>query len=260
MKCLKDGHMHSHYCPHGTKDSFQMYIERALDVGLDEITFTEHMPLPGIFMDEKLLKECSTNEEEILLYLKEATKIKEEYKDKIKINVGLEVDYVEGYEEKIKKMLDNYGEYLDEGILSVHFLRLDDVYHCLDMSVDEFGIIAKILGGVEKVYDKYFETLIKSINADLGRYKPKRIGHPTLVRIFNEKYPMDYKNEALIDKVIKTIKENGYEIDFNTAGLRKQYCKETYPSGVFLDKAIKNNIKMVKGSDAHSAKDVGKVF
>lgn len=260
MKCLKDGHMHSHYCPHGTKDSFQMYIERALDVGLDEITFTEHMPLPGIFMDEKLLKECSPNEEEILLYLKEATKIKEEYKDKIKINVGLEVDYVEGYEEKIKKMLDNYGEYLDEGILSVHFLRLDDVYHCLDMSVDEFGIIAKILGGVEKVYDKYFETLIKSINADLGRYKPKRIGHPTLVRIFNEKYPMDYKNEALIDKVIKNIKENGYEIDFNTAGLRKQYCKETYPSGVFLDKAIKNNIKMVKGSDAHSAKDVGKVF
>ena len=174
--------------------------------------------------------------------------------------MGLEVDYVEGYEEKIKKMLDNYGEYLDEGILSVHFLRLDDVYHCLDMSVDEFGIIAKILGGVEKVYDKYFETLIKSINADLGSYKPKRIGHPTLVRIFNEKYPMDYKNEALIDKVIKTIKENGYEIDFNTAGLRKQYCKETYPSGVFLDKAIKNNIKMVKGSDAHSAKDVGKVF
>ena len=260
MKCLKDGHMHSHYCPHGTKDSFQMYIERALDVGLDEITFTEHMPLPGIFMDEKLLKECSPNEEEILLYLKEATKIKEEYKDKIKINVGLEVDYVEGYEEKIKKMLDNYGEYLDEGILSVHFLRLDDVYHCLDMSVDEFGIIEKILGGVEKVYDKYFETLIKSINADLGSYKPKRIGHPTLVRIFNEKYPMDYKNEALIDKVIKTIKENGYEIDFNTAGLRKQYCKETYPSGVFLDKAIKNNIKMVKGSDAHSAKDVGKVF
>ena len=136
MKCLKDGHMHSHYCPHGTKDSFQMYIERALDVGLDEITFTEHMPLPGIFMDEKLLKECSPNEEEILLYLKEATKIKEEYKDKIKINVGLEVDYVEGYEEKIKKMLDNYGEYLDEGILSVHFLRLDDVYHCLDISVD----------------------------------------------------------------------------------------------------------------------------
>lgn len=211
-------------------------------------------------MDEKLLKECSPNEEEILLYLKEATKIKGEYKDKIKINVGLEIDYVEGYEEKIKKMLDNYGEYLDEGILSVHFLRLDDGYHCLDMSVDEFGNIAKILGGVEKVYDKYFETLIKSMDADLGIYKPKRIGHPTLVRIFNAKYPITYNNEELIDRVINKIKEKKYEIDYNTAGLRKPYCNETYPSGVFLDKVIKNNIKMIKGSDAHSAKDVGKGF
>ncbi|MFR2299318.1 MAG: histidinol-phosphatase HisJ family protein, partial [Clostridium paraputrificum] len=94
MKWLKDGHMHSHYCPHGTKDTFKEYVEKALEVGLNEITFTEHMPLPAIFMDEKLLKECSPNEEEILLYLKEATKIKEEYKDKIKINVGLEIDYV----------------------------------------------------------------------------------------------------------------------------------------------------------------------
>ena len=260
MKWLKDGHMHSHYCPHGTKDTFKTYVEKALEVGLNEITFTEHMPLPGIFMDEKLLKECSPNEEEILLYLKEATKIKGEYKDKIKINVGLEIDYVEGYEEKIKKMLDDYGEYLDEGILSVHFLRLDDGYHCLDMSVDEFGNIAKILGGVEKVYDKYFETLIKSMDADLGIYKPKRIGHPTLVRIFNAKYPITYNNEELIDRVINKIKEKKYEIDYNTAGLRKPYCNETYPSGVFLDKVIKNNIKMIKGSDAHSAKDVGKGF
>ena len=28
----------------------------------------------------------------------------------------------------------------------------------------------------------------------------------------------------------------------------------------FSDKVIKNNIKMIKGSDAHSAKDVGKGF
>lgn len=260
MEYLKDGHIHSHYCPHGTNDSFKMYVDRALEVGLNEITFTEHMPLPAIFMDENLLKECSPNEDEILLYLKEATKIKEEYKDKIKINVGLEVDYVEGYEEKIKKMLDSYGEYLDEGILSVHFLKLEDEYHCLDMSIEEFGNIANILGGVDKVYDKYFETLIKSMDADLGTYKPKRIGHPTLVRIFNKKYPLNYANEELINRVINKIKEKGYEVDYNTAGLRKPYCKETYPFGVFLDKIIENNIKIVKGSDAHSSKYVGEGF
>ncbi len=213
MKWLKDGHMHSHYCPHGTKDTFKEYVETALEVGLNEITFTEHMPLPAIFMDEKLLKECSPNEEEILLYLKEATKIKEEYKDKIKINVGLEVDYVEGYEEKIKKMLDSYGEYLDEGILSVHFLRLDDGYHCLDMSVDDFGNIAKTLGGVDKVYDKYFENpvpenmpLLEDLyDALLAHKNPKaeRIANSLVLYVhgsqnyFNHRTNVDSKNRIM---------------------------------------------------------------
>lgn len=264
MNSKRDGHVHSHYCPHGSNDSFEEYLTKAIELGIEEITFTEHMTMPeGLVLygiDKEFLSSAAPNIEEMKKYLKEASYYKEKYKDKIKINVGLEIDYVEGYEEKIKKMLDSYGEYLDEGILSVHFLRLDDGYHCLDMSVDDFGNIAKTLGGVDKVYDKYFETLIKSMDADLGMYKPKRIGHPTLVRIFNAKYPITYDNEELIDRVINKIKEKEYEIDYNTAGLRKPYCNETYPSGIFLDKVIKNNINMVKGSDAHSAKDVGKGF
>jgi len=42
-KNIKDGHVHSPYCPHGSKDSFELYIESALKLGLKEITFTEHM-------------------------------------------------------------------------------------------------------------------------------------------------------------------------------------------------------------------------
>ncbi len=34
---MKDGHIHSHYCPHGTNDSFEMYIENAIKNGYDEI-------------------------------------------------------------------------------------------------------------------------------------------------------------------------------------------------------------------------------
>ena len=30
-KINKDGHMHSPYCPHGTSDSFEQYIEKALE-------------------------------------------------------------------------------------------------------------------------------------------------------------------------------------------------------------------------------------
>lgn len=263
MSCLKivrDGHIHSHYCPHGTKDSFYMYIKKALEEGLEEISFTEHMHLPGVFMDEGILKQCSPSEEEIKKYFEELKVVKETYKDKIKINIGLEVDYIEGYEEETKRILDKYGSNLEDAILSVHFLRLDDGYYCMDMSPDDFGKIAEKLGGVEEVYNKYYETLLKAIESDLGKYKPRRIGHPTLVRIFNKEYPINYNNDKLLESIVQALQEREYEIDYNTAGLRKKHCGEVYPSGKFLDLARDYGIKVVYGSDSHRSADVGKNF
>lgn len=37
-KYLKDGHIHTPYCPHGTDDSFEEYVQKAIQVGLDEIS------------------------------------------------------------------------------------------------------------------------------------------------------------------------------------------------------------------------------
>ena len=42
----RDGHVHSHYCPHGSNDSFEMYLQNAINRGIYEITFTEHMTMP----------------------------------------------------------------------------------------------------------------------------------------------------------------------------------------------------------------------
>ena len=65
-KILKDGHIHSPYCPHGTKDSFEKYIEKALEEGLEEISFTEHLPLPKKITEvlEQIKKENGGNENE----------------------------------------------------------------------------------------------------------------------------------------------------------------------------------------------------
>ncbi|SCN21510.1 Histidinol-phosphatase [Clostridium sp. N3C] len=260
VNILKDGHIHSPYCPHGTDDSFDLYVNRALEIGLKEISFMEHMPLPGNFMDSAFLSECSPTEEVIEEYFKELDFIKNKYKDKIKINIGLEVDYVEGYEKKITKLLDKYGSFLEDSILSVHFLKVEDEYLAVDFSSEEFGRMVEKLGGVDKVYSKYYETLLKSIKADLGTFKPKRIGHPTLVRKFNLDFPLEYRNIDLIEEIVNEIKARDYEIDYNTAGLRKNRCGETYPSGVFLDLAKQYDIRMVYGSDSHSASDVGKDF
>ena len=70
----------------------------------------------------------------------------------------------------------------------------------------------------------------------------------TLIRIFNKLYPINYKNDKLFEEIINEVKLRNYELDCNTAGLRKQYCGEKYPSGDLYDLAIKNNIQMVYDS------------
>lgn len=259
-RITRDGHIHSPYCPHGTDESFELYVEVALKLKLKEITFTEHMPLPGDFMEPEFLKYCAPTFEILEEYLKELDDIKAKYKNNIKINTGFEVDYIEGYEEKIKSALNRYGYKIEDCILSVHFIKLEDGYYCVDVSPKEFGKLVDKLGSVEKVYDAYYETLLKAVKADLGMFKPKRIGHPTLVRIFNSEYPLEYTNISLLEEIIKEIKIRNYEIDFNTAGIRKPFCKEIYPSGIFAELVDLYKLKVVYGSDAHTPLDVGRNF
>ena len=40
----RDAHIHSPFCPHGTKDAFELYIEKAIKNGFTDISFTEHAP------------------------------------------------------------------------------------------------------------------------------------------------------------------------------------------------------------------------
>lgn len=252
--------MHSPYCPHGTQDSLEMYIKKALTEGLKEITFTEHMPFPCYFMDDKeFLDECAPSEEVIEKYFNEVKKIKLKYKNKIKINIGLEVDFIEGYEEQIKRLLDIYGSKLEDGLLSVHFIKMDDEYTAID-GKEGFERALEVLGTTEKVYDKYYETLLKAIKADLGQFKPRRIGHPNLIRIFNQLYPIQYNNKGLLEEIVQEIKKRDYEVDVNTAGLRKPYCGEIYVSGMFKELVDKYGVKKVYGSDSHTASDVGRDF
>ena len=148
---------------------------------------------------------------------------------------------------------------MEDGILSVHFIKIGDEYTAIDWR-EGFEKALTYYGNVEKVYDKYYETLLKAVKYDLGQYKPKRIGHPNLIRIFNKLYPIEYKNYDLLEELAEAIKSRDYEVDVNTAGLRKPYCGEVYVSNVFKDLVDRYEIRKVYGSDSHTSKDVARDF
>nr|WP_302600197.1 histidinol-phosphatase HisJ [uncultured Cellulosilyticum sp.] len=251
----KDGHVHTPFCPHGTDDQFDKYIHKAIEAKREEISFTEHFPMPQGVTSTEFYEECVLLESQVESYIMKVKEVKKKYETNIKINLGFEVDYIEGKEEEIQAMLEKYGLEIEDSILSVHFVRFDNIYYAIDY-LPEFESLLNKVGSIQQVYDIYFKTLLKSIKADLGPFKPKRIGHPTLVRIFNRKYPCQYTNYELLEEIVMAIKDRAYEIDYNVAGLRKPYCQEVYPSGEMLRLLVDNNVRMTYGTDAHKSDDM----
>jgi histidinol-phosphatase (PHP family) len=255
---FKDGHVHTPYCPHGTDEPVSAYIEKAIALGYEEITFTEHAPLPKGFIDPAPTRDSSIQMDQLFTYIEEIRRCKEKYKAKIAINIGLEVDYIDGWEQETTEFLNEIGPYLDDSILSVHFLKNQNDWYCLDYSETEFGHMIEQYQSVDQLYKAYYHTLQKSIISDLGTFKPKRVGHISLITKFQKKYPSNVPLESYLLPILSLIKERGYELDLNTAGLFKPLCGETYPPIPFIQAAIKMGIPLCYGSDAHHPEDLGR--
>lgn len=258
MKC--DGHIHTPYCPHGSNDSWEEYIEQAIIQNFTEITFTEHAPLPMGFKDPTPEMDSAMKVDHLEDYINHLQILKRKYTKKLKINIGLEVDYIIGFENETKKFLNQYGPYLDDSILSVHFLKKDERYFCLDYSLEEFNNMIHHFGSIEEIYHGYYSTLKHSITADLGTFKPHRIGHITLVHKFQKQYPCVHSYENMINEILDLIQIKNLQIDYNGAGIVKPFCQETYPPSWVVKKAMNKGIPLVYGSDAHSASGIGQGY
>ncbi len=255
---IYDGHVHTNYCPHGTTEDINAYIKQALQLGYSQITFTEHAPLPENFSDPAPTRDSSMPIDEFGSYIEDLKGYQRNYHGKISIKLGLEIDYIEGHEEETKRLLSVLGPNLSDSVLSVHFLRLEDEWFCLDYSEKEFERIIGRFGSTEAVYEAYYDTLQKAIMSDLGPYKPKRIGHLSLVSKFQKKYPSSFDSTRRMLSLLPLIKQKGYQLDVNTAGLFKPLCGEIYPPTAILHEAANMGIPLVYGSDSHHPSDLGR--
>ncbi|MGX7596182.1 histidinol-phosphatase HisJ [Planococcus plakortidis] len=253
----RDGHIHTPFCPHGTSDPFRAYIEKAEKSGFTDISFTEHAPLPEGFTDTTPDQDSGMGLAELPAYFNALEEAKAQFPG-MRIRSGLEVDYIQGLEKQTAELLGQAGTELEDAILSVHFLRCLDRYICFDFSAGAFMDLAKDMGSVQAVYDLYYDTVEASILADLGPHKPKRIGHPTLCHKFQHIHREHIDDDARIRKILRMIKEHGYELDVNSAGLSKPGCLEFYPPEPYIAYARELGIPLVFGSDAHSAEGLHK--
>lgn len=266
---LMDGHTHTELCPHGSGEPVEKMIQRAIQLGMKKYCITEHAPLPPDFINsyqgsEDGVTEASLKINDLSTYFKLTQTLQKKYRDQIEISIGFEVDYLEGFEDFTKRFLDEYGPMTQENILSVHFMKgTNDKFYCVDDGVENFSAgFRDWLDNPQVVFQHYYSTVLKSVEANLGDYSPQRIGHMSLIRkyqdYFNLTEQINDSNTRLALLCLTKMKEQNRELDLNLAGLYKPLCNDFYPGEQILKMAQKLAIPLIYGSDAHNIESVGR--
>ncbi len=229
-----DYHMHTPLCGHA-KGAPEEYIKQGIKMGLKEIGFadhapTVHKPMPGITMSF----------DELPKYHAMIEDVQKRYSSQITIKIGLEADFLPGYENKTRSIIEGYP--YDYIIGSVHFI---DDWAFDDPASREYWKIHD----VDEVYRKYYALLRQS--AKTGFYQI--IGHCDLPKKFGSRPTVDLTDD--IRATAKVFKETGVAIEINTAGLRKP-IGEMYPAFNCLKIYREAGVPLTFGSDAHKPEEV----
>lgn len=256
-----DGHTHTRYCYHGTDASQDQYVNRAIELGFERYTVSEHPPLPENWVrDPKLMAELAMPMERLPAYFDEMKKTKERYVDQIELTIGLEIDYLYERESFSEQLLDTWMNELEDIVISVHYLPGKGGIRCIDFTPDDFrDAFLDYYGSIDRVVDEYFNHVEMAI--EWGAHIPlrKRIGHINLIEKFRSALPPidDRLIERRLKQLLPKLKAGDFEIDVNMAGLRVPTCGKGYVPEWFARECVAMEIPLVYGSDAHHPDQLG---
>jgi histidinol-phosphatase (PHP family) len=228
-----DYHTHHVRCGHAV-GTLEEYVQRGIAMGLQQLGLSDHMPLlhvdPATYLEGMAMPM-----DELPRYFEEAKQLQHKYKDQIDIRVGLEGDFIEGYEEQIERIVTGYD--WDYVIGSVHFLG--------EWDVTDFRQLAGWEGkDIYSVYEQYYDAIQKAAKTGFYDY----IGHVDVIKRFE--FKPEVETLSLAKRALDTIHAHGLAIELNASGLRTP-VKEMFPSRDVLAYAVELGIPLTIGSDAH---------
>ncbi|MBE3022514.1 MULTISPECIES: histidinol-phosphatase [Campylobacter] len=225
-----DLHNHTTLCNHATGE-IDEYIKQAIKLNCEIYGISDHAPM-------KYDEAYRMNFAQMNLYESMVLKAKEDFKDKIKILLGYEVDFLDGFIDERVLARD-----VDYFIGSVHFIG--------GWGFDNPEFIGEYSNkNIDDIWREYFaciEQLAKCGKFDI-------VGHFDLMKLFNFMPKTDIR--ILAKDAIKEIKKANLALEINSAGLRKP-AAEQYPSVELLELVYEAQIPISFGSDAHDPLQVG---
>ena len=163
------------------------YIKEALKQNVAILGFSSHNPLP--FSVDWVVKK-----EEFTEYCKTVRELAKRYEDRIRILLGLEMDFLSNLNSFYRKGIDL--SILDYMIGSIHFVNFfeDKSGWAIDGSQEDFakGLNELYEGNTKKVVQDYYKIMRKMLQYE----NPDILGHLDLIKMNNneEKYFSEKEN------------------------------------------------------------------
>ena len=218
-------HAHTWRCNHASGTERE-YVENAIRRGLEILGFSDHTPYPfpasyhsGFRMEmEQFPDYCRTVEQ-----------LKEEYKGRLQIHLGLEAEYYPAYFTELMAILrDSPVEYL---LLGQHFVGSEVGEHYCGAPTSE-----------EAILKRYCHQTCDAMQTGLFTY----LAHPDLIRFTGAE--KTYRTHMRL--ICREAVSCGMPLEINLLGI---YGRRNYPNPLFWEMAGEEGCAVILGCDTHAA-------
>lgn len=225
-------HVHTHRCKHA-KGQDRDYVEAAIQAGFTEIAFTDHSPWPLLEQEKGLIRMKLAVLPD---YVNSLRQLREEYKDRISIKIGLECEY---FADRIEWLKDTINQYeLDFVILGNHFHEFEAFHRYYSSYQDKQNLL-----------NDYVSDSLAAIQSGVYAY----FAHPD---IFVRSLTLwDESAEVASRIILEACKKAGIPIEYNLGGIRNPNYDLSYPYPRFWQIASEIKNEVMVGIDAHSPMD-----
>ncbi len=222
---ISNYHTHTFRCNHASGTERE-YVEEAIRAGLNVFGFADHVPywFPGDYYSGFRMKP-----EETADYVSTVLSLKEEYKDKIEILLGFEMEYYPDYFEKALEIIEPYPyDYL---ILGQHFL---------DNEIGSTHVFAEP-ADINTYITKYVNQVIEGMKT--GKYSC--LAHPDAAH-YDENSPHCMSE---LKRLCVAAKELNMPLEISMLGV---LSNRWYPRESFFKIAAEVGNDVIIGCDAHA--------
>ena len=238
---MKDFHVHERHSGDAKEATVEAYCLAAEARGIDEIGFATHLIIAGPETRYGISPEL------IPEYFKEIESA--QASTRVKLRIGLEVDYFPDEVRLLDSLLDEYP--YDFILGSIHYVA------SYDIGTRE-GFASFMAGRrIEEALDTYYGYWREAVESGLFDV----MAHPDYfrrpMRVINETLPCFNEYGSAVFKAIDSLKNCGVGVEVNTSGYRHG-VNDCYPILGMMRAFNKAGIETVTvGSDSHKVEQLG---